>query len=467
MSDLKGTSRMPTQFVQQEDADPRLTNMLTLYKQPATIRDMKQTYFYCGVASNLTFVDPIIHQYGFDIEDYLTPGTDATSVNSVKNGYYSKLGTTRTLNIENLINDLIDIRVPKDKYVVEINLAECVLEVDSKGWQNNPDFVIRYGPKISSTNTAPKDYLNLLNAVNKDPTYTWELVRSNDPSPDFTPPRYTYDSALVQANKITEPQTLYLRIRELDNGEPYNWAVTNSGSYSIDKGHQLLVRHGDVNFANLTLEFGHLGFVGNDADYFNYLQNRLENHPLTREYLQENAQLVGLARKNPMNRYNYNNFKYIDYNSEVFNVVGANSNPEADGMYSSYAYGPVYEYPNAIYPKFYGGLNNDYCFALSGPPGSLINRPNEKLLTLSNRVDDNLERPSNRPPFKFMGVRDGTNPSIPQNEGNDQVYVRSTTASTAQEYTKNPYLLRGSPLFYNQQVSKIGFRFLVRVIHLF
>ncbi len=53
--DLKGTSRMPTQFVQPDDADPRLQNMLTLYKQPATIRDMKQVYFYSRHYISLLF----------------------------------------------------------------------------------------------------------------------------------------------------------------------------------------------------------------------------------------------------------------------------------------------------------------------------------------------------------------------------------------------------------------------------
>ena len=461
MTDLKGTSRMTTSFTQPDDTDPRLQNMLTLYKQPATIRDMKQTYFYCGASSNLTNVDPIIHLYDFDILQYLPPGTNLPKITNLasiaKSYYYARIGTTRKLDISSLVNDLIDIRVPKDKYVVEINLAECTLEVDSEGWQNNPDFVIRYGPPLNNPTPVQPEFLpagGLADIVNRDPTYQWSLNQSGAPGAE-NPPKFKYTSTLEQANKKTQPQTLHVRIRELSNGEPYNWSVTNSGSYSIDKGHQLLVRHGDVNYANLTLEFGHLGFIGNDQDYENFIRDPTQNSEDSREYLLTSNQLNGFT-KSRINKFNYSDYKYFDYNSEIFNTIGAISNRDI-GMYSSFAYSGQYQYPNAIYPKFYGGLSNDFAFGL--PPAA-------KLITLST-ADDNIERPANRPPFIFEGIRENNSTIVGPQPAKDQVYDTRDYSTDDSGYTDTPYLLQGAPLFYNQQVANIYFRFLIRIIHLF
>jgi hypothetical protein len=463
--DLKGTSRMPTGFTTPDDADPRLQNMLTLYKQPATIRDMKQVYFYSDVVANLTNIEPLIQQYGVNIAKILPPTSGSLSsadITRALNMYYARIGTTRTLDISSVVSDLIDIRVPKDKYLVEINLAECTLEVDSDSWQSLPDFVIRYGAAIDAAPVLPAAAVNgpLEDIVNRDPVYNFQLEEGGVPVPGtIIPPRYTYISKLTQAKKKTEPQTLYLRIKELSNGEPYNWAVTNSGNYSIDKGHQLLIRHGDVNYSNLTLEFGHLGFIGNDADYSRFLENPDENDLAVIDNFRETAQNTNTLRKTNINIHNYSNYRYFDYNTEVFNVVGAVDHPTIS-MYSNYAYNDVYNYPNAIYPKFYGGINNEYAFKIRVPPAL----PSARLARLEGRDDDNVERPANRPPFKFVGYRQD-NSVIPTPDS--VVYDESDTPETDPTYCNRPYLLQGSPLFFNQQVSKIGFRFLVRVIHLF
>lgn len=368
--------RITDNFTVPAGSDERLQAMLALYKAPATIRSTKQVFFYANVEANMTKQPPL---------DLLYNISDLAATNNSL--YFAPIGTTRSLNIVDKINDLIDIRVPKDKYMVEIDLVECVIESDPENWQAIPDRVVR--------RTGP-------GAFNIEDTFKFGETLSN---PDgSTPPRQTINSILQQAKKASRPQTLYLRIKELANGEPFNWSVTNSGAYSIDKSHQQLVRHGDINYANLTLEFGHLVFTGYDQDYY-----RQSTDPNSNSIPYRTEVEGGGVPKLQTLKNRYNNYRYEDYNSEHFNVVtkpaGATGNL----------------YPDDEYPEFYKGVGGiDYL--------------------VQDQIDvtaTNYVQPASRAPF-----------------------VHDPTATP-------PYNLQGKPLLYNQQAAKIGFRFMIRIINLF
>lgn len=394
MSQQLGASRMTTQFSAGEYADEKLQEMLTLYKSPATIRDMKQTFFYVSAESNTTDLNPLVLFYNID-----TAGFTPTYPNSGQQNYYAPIGTTRTFNIADKVNDLMDIRVPKDKYVVEINLAECVIEADPEGYAKIEDRVI-----VREANDAGNDF-----EIQK----TFKSQNSLS-APSGDPSRQTINSTLQQATKLSQPQTLYTRIKELDNGQPYNWAVTNSGAYSIDKSHQLLVRHGDIDYNRLTLEFGHMAFQNNDGDYDSEIIDASKN---AREYVNQNAGVYGSKRKDPLttDKEYYRQYKYYDYNREYFNTI--TSNDAAD---------PFYDTKVANIYKGDGGI--DY----ANPTGT-----GGDFKKIAAR---NIIQPAQRVPAEYIGVG-GT--------------------------VVNPYWLQGKPLFYNQQASRIGFRFLIRIIHTF
>lgn len=374
MSQLLGASRHMTSFGTPDDADQRLTNMLTLYKAPASIRDMKQVYFYCQVEANTTDISPLKLQYNI------------TDVQDRQQLYFAPIGTERQINIVDKVNDLLDIRVPKDKYVLEINLVECVIEADTSSYIRLPDRVTR------------TDGILFYN----EPTFNY-VTSYADPVGGQTPLRQLLNTTLQQATKVSEPQTLYCRIKELSNGEPYNWAITNSGAYSIDKSHQLLVRHGDINYAKLTLEFGHLVFLDRDQDYENLINDATKNIPA---YTLQYGGGKGIPRLTNNKDY-YRYFTYVDYNTEAFNVVTNNV---------------IAPYQDQNYPEFYKGIGG-------------VN------FTIPDQVDvagaRNFVQPANRPPFRHVD-----------------------TATP-------PYNLQGKPLLYNQQVGKLNFRFMVRLIHLF
>ena len=386
MSQLVGTSRMGTNFSIPDGTDEKLAAMLALYKSPATIRDMKQVYFYCSVEANTTLIEPMSLRY------------NVTSASIQNQLYYAPIGTTRELNIVDKVNDLLDIRVPKDKYVIEINLVECVIEADAGNWNKIPDEVAR----ITDITAGVVTYVT-------EPTFNWADSLAN---PDASePPRQTINTILQQGTKLSEPQTLYCRIKELSNGEPFNWSVTNSGAFSIDKSHQLLVRHGDINYAKLTLEFGHLVFTGKDLDYekdITDISNNIE------EYRIRYGSNKGVPQLNELKE-TYRNYKYVDYNTETFNVVTNN----IVGV-------PGLPYQDVTYPRFY-----------QGDGGIDMVTPDQLRVGGAN----NLVQPACRPPF---------------------IHRAPTTVPPT-----DPYSIQGKPLLYNQQSSRIGFRWLIRVVHLF
>lgn len=391
-------SAMQKQFSVGAMADEKLQEMLTLYKSPATIRDLKQVFFYISADANITIVSPL--QMRFNV-----------SANSAGQGpttmYYAPIGTTRQFNIIDKINDLLDIRVPKDKYVIEINLAECAIESDPSGWQKIPDRVI-FGESPSP------------------PTVDWYSIPTFNKSDGLagptgtTPPVQSINTAYQQASKLTAPQTLYVRIKELANGEPYNWSVTNSGAYSIDKSHQLLVRHGDIDVTNLTLEFGHLIFTGDDYSY----ESEIVGPTSTAVYKEQNVLSSGIRRVGKLtdDKMYYRNYRYLDYNQEYFNTIT-----------SSVSQDPWYD---PIIANFYKGADGvDY-----NPQEGNQYVGGYKIIPCQN-----LTQPSNRPPY----------------------YTTNLTATVGDPPDSFPLLLQGKPILYNQQVSKLGFRFLIKIISLF
>lgn len=378
---------MQKQFVMDSMADEKLQEMLALYKSPATIRDLKQVYFYVTADANVTQINPL--QMRFNVPMGLIGDPEV-------NMYYGPLGTTRQFNIMDKINDLLDIRVPKDKYVIEINLAECVIEGDASGWSQIPDKIIA------------KEGANWV----VGPTYRKSIGLSG-PGTE-TPPLNNFFTGYDQATKQSEPQTLYVRIRELNNGEPFNWSVTNSGSYSIDKSHQLLVRLGDIDVSNLTLEFGHLVFEGDDNSYEQVLSDPSTNTDL---YYTQSIDRQGVNRTDKLNtdKMYYRQARYFDYNQESYNTV--TSNEPLD---------PWYDANIANFYKGYDGI--DYAKG-----GNAYNSGTD----FKSVPGYNFTQPSNRPPYMV------------------------------QSGSPNDYYLQGKPYLYNQQVSKLGFRFQIKVISLF
>lgn len=428
MSSLHGSSRMPTGFSVPETADEKLQAMLALYKSPATIRDMKQVFFYKQISSLSTNIDYNYLYYNMpvgvsNIGDPNGPidnyGENQVGTNAV---YFANIGTQVQMDISTKVNDLMDIRVPKDKYVVEISLIECTIESDPTGWVRIPDKVYR----INQDGDVVEEpcYLYKNNAV--DATNV-----PNDQPPPATianpvPPRQNLGDTLIQATKRYQPQTLFCRIKELSNGEPYNWSVTNSGSFTIDKSHQLLIRHGDVNYSNLTLEYGHMAFQGKDEDQFRNWRkdpNLYDNIFLTAD----SAYLNYLPEKKEETGY----VKYYDYNQEYFNAIQRDSTA-------------LYSYPTFYFGNFERLAGEQGTYDL--PIGTGAPFPQDYANFVANRPATNIVEPSDRPPFRFIDKSDigGGDPD-----------------------SKLSFNLQGSPLFYNQNVGKLNFRFLIRVIHLF
>lgn len=406
MSQILGASRMAASFQVGDMADQKLTDMLTLYKAPATIRDMKQVFFYLQATADIGFIHPIrfLQPNGWDWTDYDINANppNAAIPKTTRSFYYLPIGTQREMDISRQVNDLIDIRVPKDKYVIEINLAECNIEADSTNWQTIPD-------KVFYRN-------NTTQAVGIKDTFKAATVYSTPaagPDPNF-PNQQVLEDLVEQATKLSQPETLYVRIRELDNGEPYNWTVTNSGQYSEDKSHQLVVRHGDVNYAKLTLEFGHLLYK--DYDYI--YKNTENSFPAAiRDNLPDPTGNTGFTvppganpsvpPRDPIER--FDNFEYIDYNSEVYNAVCNEGETSGTDLRAANIWN------GATYV-------NEY---VSGFTGSRKNKIG----------------PTNRPPF-----------------------IEPAYAGLISE---GDQLIQGCPLKYNQQCRAINFRFLIRIIHMF
>jgi len=390
---------MPTQFSAGPMADEKLQEMLMLYKSPATIRDMKQTFFYVEAEASTTRVNPLNLFYNYQGEG-IQPNNFRFDILQT---YYDKIGTTRAFDISHKVSELIDIRVPKDKYVIEINMVECVIESDPSGYLEVNDEI------IARDNNSYQEAWGVQPVFNPGAEYS---------APDAsTPPRKTIILNLTQATKQVQPQTLYVKIQGMDNGEPFNWSVTNSGSYSIDKSHQLLVRHGDVNYSNLTLEFGHMAFTGRDTDRENQVLDVSKN---SSQQIQDNFNHLGVRNATPLSydKSQYSQAKYFDYNAEYYNTISSTEFTD--------------EYYDGVVANFYKGDGGiDY-----SPVGSYSNGGDLKKIHANNII-----QPANRAFAR---------------------YIRPEVGVTVQ-----PYWTQGKPLFYSQQTSKIGFRFMIRCIHTF
>jgi hypothetical protein len=413
-----GNPRQPSTFSVGGMADSELSQQLALYKPVATIRDMKQVYFYAGLNAGICWVHPL---------RFLNPKNPATGLvwdwgeitgttpadpfpKFVANPWYLPIGTERKMDISGIVNDLLDVRVPKDKYVLEINLVECNIETDPTNWVSIPDFVF-----VQSVDSD-----GLPTAVETKATFVRRVLYSPPSTTPATLGQQTFTNAYQEAPKVSTPETLFVRIKELCNNEPYNWTVTNTGQYTLDKSHQLLVRHGDINYANLTLEFGHLVFTGRDLE-----QEALEDNfvdpikgatgfrrpvdpplPLPSPVLQQNARKW--------------DFKYLDYNSEAFNAVGISKATVSN-----------YDAPNTCIDAYY---INEY------KTGYYAQRPTPTGREMSIQ-------PANRPPFI--------------------VSPDQTLGGIKPDAAEGVILAQGTPLKSNQQAKAITFRFMVRVIHTF
>ena len=468
------THRITTNFGDAGMEDPRIAQQLALYKAPATIRSMKNVFIYANTCASLVRGHPLyvrgglVDQIGIpsnepglptpDLENGLNNLAMRTSV------YYSPIGTELKLDISNLVNDLLDIRVSNDKIVYEINLEEVTLESDTSYWENIPDLqFVQADLPIPIIGTKPT-YINKPSIINVETvtgasdntsfsfqtwdipfeenvngvvTIKWEKYGSGLPPEILDVPNkitqqnitdfpgrevHTYSYSLgnsssstestsvigenyIRALKLTRPQTMYCKIKELDNGEPYNWSITNSGSYTIDKSHQSVIHHGSFNTSQLTLQYGHLAFKTREQTseaIANQLDTTAINLPNQEKIWEGGSQVTKL---NDSQR--FDSYQYLDYNSEVFNNHENPSQKEDTGAY-------FISIPTAYKTGY----------------------------------SDNLQQVANRPPYF---IRQTPNPSGTENATVDAL----------------DRLLQGRPLFFNQQISKLTFRVRINVVNLF
>jgi hypothetical protein len=313
MTQLLGGSRIAKNLNQDPRADARMTNMLNIARTPATIREMKQVYFYVGAESTHVFDPPNKLFYGYD-------GIDPNYVN-----YFAPLGTTRQFNISEQIANINDLTLPRDKYLFEINLVECTIDANPSNWSTIPDKVL-----LSTDGTV--------NTISEEPCFKEETYPAPAPTatPDGSVPVTLLNTRFSQANKLNSPQSLFCRIKELSNGEPYNWVIVNSGEYTIDKSHQLMVQFNQIQQSNLTLEFGHLIHEGFEPDYQKVITNTRSTNF---NGLNRNRALTDRLK---FNQEKYTKYRYVDYNSETYNVFGSDA-PTDSVQYNNY--------PDGVYPK--------------------------------------------------------------------------------------------------------------------
>lgn len=515
-------SRLNKSLAPTDMADGQLAAQLALYKPVATIRDMQEVFMYINVSSDTTCIDPIrLMQFpsysdsrvtvnaglpywdllngdqltGATIGDPITQNPIAQLPFMAGVPWYLPIGTQRRFNIANLINSLCDIRVPRDKYVFEINLAECQLESDTAGWNNIVDRVFYVDPGVDQVVSVldppgalpiPPAEAEKLNPwvggtnnkyrMTVQPTFRTERLLSTGTGTNNTGnvlQQQVLTNFSVQQKKQTQPETLFVRIKELSNGQPYNWSVTNSGNYSVDKNHQVVLRHGDFNVANLTLEFGHLVATGGDPQDFEKL-NEWRNNGCVYPYVGSLSSEIFAPNKNKYVDKNSSTppqFVYLDYNMEHFNVVGT-ENDVGNNV-------PINSTNTIVYgqPQNYQRMNKVYYI------DQYINPlPNDK----SRR---SLLYPENRPPFyrpvwlTLPADSDGADITKLTLWGGTVVGDLSRRNTWDDPQTVNgvanvptggnlappvtPYLQQGTPLKYNQQVRNIMFRFSVKCISLF
>lgn len=442
-----GNPRQPSAFTVGGMADDALTQQLALYKPVATIRDMKQVYFYAGANAGISwvhplrFLNPVLEDVPWNWQEIMKVGQ--SNPKFVANPWYLPIGTERKLDISNLVNDLLDIRVPKDKYVLEINLVECNIESDTANWLTIPDFVFARPVDITGANPIPTELATY-------PTFTRKPLYGTPENGE-----QTLVNAPEQATKVSTPQTLFVRIKEVCNNQPYNWTVTNTGQYTLDKSHQLLIRHGDINYSALTLEFGHMVFTGLDIDEAENA-NKLPAPILFSTGSDINPAALPLYSPTLPQNSRKENIKYLDYNSEVFNAIGTPS------ILPSGVGAGLYSMASACVDAYY---IDEYKTGYY-----------ETQHSLKSTDRTNLIQPSNRPPFivspqKILGGLSENTPVPPPTPPTPDVPPWTPVAGTIlpSVYIDNygTRLEQGIPLKSNQQVKSIIFRFMVRVIHLF
>lgn len=479
---FNGTSSSKKSFPQGESSDAKISDMLQLYKPVASVRDMKTSYMYINVVAGVSSIDPLRliqptsrffpnlvngFRWSNPIDTFYpyldpppgNPADDPFNRDQVSVGkkWYAPIGTERRFNIRGLISELTDLRVPRDKIVIEINLAECQIESDPTNWVSIPDKVFHFRWNVL-------DFLNpgleIRNTYKRDQIYS-QLTPIPPPAtpkpPEFADMYVTQILPRVtQATKQYQPETLYVRIKELSNGQPYNWTVTNSGQYSVDKNHQVLLKYGDMPVEDLTLEFGHMVFGGADNDAIKLLtddrittvETNIESYgqlalanpyslnnlafspepypPLpgtTIEYWRNNIKGDNNNINPTQGVTNFDqNYTYLDYNREYYNTVCIDEKLRYD--------------ENGGLAALQGFTDHNYIDQYRGV------KAGEKTIIV----------PADRPPYTFPQalVDGGTNVQLPFENGDT-----------------DPFLEQGMPLKYSQQVRNISFRLAIKVISMF
>lgn len=309
--------------------ESELDQLMTLYKNIATIRDVKETFFYIQVVANQLTASPLTYKYPFG-QVFVDPNNNAVQLSSVA-PYFAPLDTKRVFTIGNQVNSLLDLRIPKDKYVVQIQMIECLIEADPSNWIRQPNI---YDESLAN------------GTVKVGQSYDLEYLEQPDPTGTITPtdpvPRIDFASPILRpARKKTIPSPLYCRIRELnDQNEPYQWSVSNDGQVSLDKSHGIVTRFGDVHYSQLTLEFGHLLWRGKDEQYrqFGMSQVSRDPNPNGRDYLTWNPiELQGgqINRRSTVDISKYDDVEYLDYNREWSNSDSVTVQaPQANNVYT-------------------------------------------------------------------------------------------------------------------------------------
>lgn len=282
-----------------------LDQRLQIYKTPATIRDVKQVFLYVQAFADTTTTSPL-QLFTNAGRQYITgtyenPDSPPVLIDPLRvPSYYMPIGTKRKFEIWEQVNSLRDLTIPDDKFMIEISLVEAQIESDPLNWTTQRNLV---GIK----DTRPADTFGYY-TINRTYDVSYELGEIPTDNGGSQNVEKIY---FQEARKQTTPQPLFVRIPQLSNGEPYNWTVVNNGQTNDDKSHNVLIRHGQIGFQELELEFGHLTFEGKDNDYGRYGTNVVRD---------PNADAFNMdADKVKNNINNYQKYRYLDYNWEWYN----------------------------------------------------------------------------------------------------------------------------------------------------
>ncbi len=299
--------------------DAELVQQLQLYKTPAIIRDTKQVFFYVQCFANTTQISPyrlFTNKSNVYAAAGGTPPNDIIQPLDVPS-YYCPIGTKRKFKIWEQVNSLIDIRVPKDKYYLDISMVEAQVEASPESWTKQRNFA-----KVPPSPPQPGVDFELQRTF--DVEYEFDGAVPANGSKQYIDKTY-----FKEATKKSVPQPLFVRIPQLSNGEPYNWSVVNNGAFNEDKSHSVVVRHGDIDYQELELEFGHLTYQGTDTDYEQFGKNDVSNAPGGDP--EWNLSLVGPNVKNQIN--NYQRYTYLDYNWEWPNAETQQTDVNVNNKY--------------------------------------------------------------------------------------------------------------------------------------